>query len=300
MNILGGGYSENDYRSYLAHHGILGMKWGVRRYQNSDGSLTAAGKKHYSASSSRRAMEMARDRVKLSLSDKKATNDERMKLFRDYQKKLDNLNSGEFTDADENEHKKLMTKFEKVRFKTEKRELGKLNSQISKDLSEAAYYTAYKKDAEEWLANGHKLFADRIQKRLDKTKAKLDSASKNLEKTVSRKVDLISQSDASNKLDKIDKRFMALRGFDLSAETIRKNYEEAVRSATNKEIKNQKNRRRSLQLLNDEMARQQREIFQRQIEETMRNQTQMVIQQHIDQAVMQQQMAVMQQQMMHF
>lgn len=30
--------------SYLQHHGILGMKWGVRRYQNKDGSLTPAGK----------------------------------------------------------------------------------------------------------------------------------------------------------------------------------------------------------------------------------------------------------------
>ena len=31
----------------LYHHGIKGMKWGVRRYQNKDGSLTPAGKKRY-------------------------------------------------------------------------------------------------------------------------------------------------------------------------------------------------------------------------------------------------------------
>lgn len=29
----------------LRHHGVLGMKWGVRRFQNADGSLTPAGKK---------------------------------------------------------------------------------------------------------------------------------------------------------------------------------------------------------------------------------------------------------------
>ena len=31
----------------LIHYGIFGMKWGVRRYQNKDGSLTSAGKKRY-------------------------------------------------------------------------------------------------------------------------------------------------------------------------------------------------------------------------------------------------------------
>lgn len=32
---------------YLMHFGIKGQKWGVRRYQNEDGSLTADGKKRY-------------------------------------------------------------------------------------------------------------------------------------------------------------------------------------------------------------------------------------------------------------
>lgn len=31
----------------LQHHGILGMKWGIRRYQNEDGSYTKAGRKRY-------------------------------------------------------------------------------------------------------------------------------------------------------------------------------------------------------------------------------------------------------------
>lgn len=31
----------------LYHYGVKGMKWGVRRYQNKDGSLTASGKKRY-------------------------------------------------------------------------------------------------------------------------------------------------------------------------------------------------------------------------------------------------------------
>ena len=40
-------YNYNTYQDELYHYGILGMKWGVRRYQNKDGSLTPAGRRHY-------------------------------------------------------------------------------------------------------------------------------------------------------------------------------------------------------------------------------------------------------------
>ena len=40
------GYPISDE---LYHHGIKGQRWGVRRYQNSDGTLTSAGKARYNA-----------------------------------------------------------------------------------------------------------------------------------------------------------------------------------------------------------------------------------------------------------
>ncbi len=50
---------NNDWREYydpqyvLMHHGIKGQKWGVRQYQNPDGSLTAAGRARYGAKADR-------------------------------------------------------------------------------------------------------------------------------------------------------------------------------------------------------------------------------------------------------
>lgn len=43
----------DDYAIY--HHGIKGQRWGVRRFQNEDGTLTDAGKKHYALQGSNRA-----------------------------------------------------------------------------------------------------------------------------------------------------------------------------------------------------------------------------------------------------
>lgn len=50
----------------LMHHGTKGMRWGVRRYQNKDGSLTAAGKKRYN----KELAEIKAEKAKLAAKNK--------------------------------------------------------------------------------------------------------------------------------------------------------------------------------------------------------------------------------------
>ena len=43
--LTSSGYFVSEDELY--HYGIKGMKWGIRKYQNEDGSLTSAGKSRY-------------------------------------------------------------------------------------------------------------------------------------------------------------------------------------------------------------------------------------------------------------
>lgn len=64
----------NTRPAELYHHGILGMHWGVRRYQNEDGSLTPAGKARFNkvASSERLRKRNTKQAIKILSTNKKS------------------------------------------------------------------------------------------------------------------------------------------------------------------------------------------------------------------------------------
>ena len=50
--------------TYLAHYGIRGQKWGIRRFQNTDGTLTDQGRRHYGYGSERHRKGLATENTK--------------------------------------------------------------------------------------------------------------------------------------------------------------------------------------------------------------------------------------------
>jgi hypothetical protein len=70
---------------YLEHHGIKGMKWGVRRFQNEDGSYTSAGKRRYDIKEAKANLKSAKKEFRQA----NRTQVKGLMAGRDYQRKVE-------------------------------------------------------------------------------------------------------------------------------------------------------------------------------------------------------------------
>lgn len=108
-------YSNAFYKqNYLMHHGVKGMHWGIRRYQNEDGSLTPAGLKRYAGTNRRK---LVRDSTLLAERD---FNKKKDKAKRDYE------NNRIDRDTYKQKRKELRNEFrqERKKIKTESKKLS--------------------------------------------------------------------------------------------------------------------------------------------------------------------------------
>ena len=158
----------------LYHHGILGMKWGVRRYQNKDGSLTSAGKQRYNTDHNRYELNATRRGRELKAAssahvksydsgDKNLINKTEKKARKALNKYLnaESKAASYYNFESHNSKKKYLKTESKIRRLSNRNADGRYDQKL-RELSDKS--NAYKNDAEskQWMAVGRRLSAEKI------------------------------------------------------------------------------------------------------------------------------------------
>ena len=79
--------------NYLTHHGIKDQRWGIRRYQNKDGSLTPAGRKRYGNKDSEESIQEMRSRLLKSTDASELYKHRTLLTTSEIKERIDRINS---------------------------------------------------------------------------------------------------------------------------------------------------------------------------------------------------------------
>ena len=119
----------------LYHHGIKGMRWGVRRYQNEDGSLTEAGKKRYAKDILQNNRKKRKDRL-----DEDALNDPKRWVREDLERKQQFVNtSASLVRQMQHMERESRTAPTKVRMDLSNMTEQEMRQRINRELTERQY-----------------------------------------------------------------------------------------------------------------------------------------------------------------
>ena len=156
---------------FLVHHGIKGQKWGIRRFQNEDGTLTEAGKKHRATLIKRLTKADALDNSDLEIG-KVLADDKALKLF--------NQSSESYSDLQKyaKEYSDMHTKMNRY-----------ANDKATKELGGTSMYFYNKGDRDKfgaYMILGAKYAQEYVDKNPSyrEIKEKYESSSKQYEKDV--------------------------------------------------------------------------------------------------------------------
>lgn len=90
----------NEWSDYIAHHGVLGMKWGVHRYRNKEGGFTKKGlKKLDKIASSQKRMDRETAVAKLRITENSGIHTRYNESYRKGLARLEKKGKGESTKA---------------------------------------------------------------------------------------------------------------------------------------------------------------------------------------------------------